>query len=457
MAWVVAGYFAFLNLGFGPAVIKYVSQYHAQDDKDGVGRVLGTATVLFLFAGVVGAFLMALGTGLLVRRLLHVPAELIPQAKIAFYLAAAGFLVNMAMGVFGSVPRALERFDIANGIDIAMSTLTLAGSVAAIKLGYGLNGVMLASIAVSCFASVAGVIIAVKLLPGVSLALGFDKTVFKELFRFSGFILLSQITNKLTFNIDKLLIGVFLPISQLAYYVVPFGIASRMLMFQSMITPVIFPLVSRLQAHGNDPELYEELYVRSSKLVAALTLPVAAALAMHADPFLRFWMGPEFAANGKASMLLITFAFAATSMTCVSTTVSQALGVPEVSAKLSLIHSILNVGLWMVLIPRFGIAGAAAALAVSHAIIVPWSFVYMHGAYIRVSLGRVLVKAYLRPIALALVLATISLPAVRLVGDLIGALISMAAFCLTYYAVAYFAVFDGTERAYLKGYISNWQ
>jgi O-antigen/teichoic acid export membrane protein len=212
-----------------------------------------------------------------------------------------------------------------------------------------------------------------------------------------------------------------------------------------------------LRAHGDDPELYEEVYVRSSKLVAALTLPAAAALAMYAGPFLCFWMGPEFAANGKASMLLITFAFAATSMTCVPTTVSQALGAPEVSAKVSFIHAILNVGLWMLLIPRFGIAGAAAALAVSHVIIVPWSFVYMHGAYIRVSLGRVLAKAYLRPVALVLILSALSLPAVRLVGDLTGALISMALFCLTYYAVAYFAVFDGIERAYLKEYISKWR
>jgi O-antigen/teichoic acid export membrane protein len=457
MAWVVAGYFAFLNLGFGPAVIKYISQYHARGDKDGVGRTLGTATILFLFAGVAGAFLMALATGLFVRRLLHVPAELIPQAQVAFYLAAGGFMVNMALSVFGAVPKALERFDIANGVHIAMSTLTLGASVGAIKAGYGLNGVMLASISVSCFAAAVSAVIAVKLLPGVNLTPHFDKPAFKELFRFSGFILLGQITNKVMFNVDKLLIGVFLPISQLTYYVVPFGIASRMLMFQGMITPVIFPLVSRLKAHGDDPKLYEEVYIRSSKLVAALTLPVAAALGVYADPFLLFWMGPEFAANGKTTLLLVTFAFASTSMTCVPTTVSQALGAPEVSAKFSFIHAILNVALWLAFIPRFGIAGAAAALAVSHMIIVPWSFMYLHGAYIRVSLTRVLAKAYLRPVTLVLTLSALFLPAVRLVGNLIGALISMAVFCLIYYAVAYFLVFDGTERAYLKAYISKWR
>lgn len=456
MAWVVAGYFAFLNLGLGPAVIKYVSQYHARGDDAGVSRTLGTAMSFYLSAGFTGAFLMSLATGLLVRRLLHIPVDLVPQAQFAFYLAAVGFMVNMALSVLGSVPRALERFDIANGMDMVMSTLTLVGSVVAIKLGYGLKGVMLVSLGLSCAALAAAAVIAARLLPRVNLAPRFDWAASAELFRFSWFILLGQVTNKIVFNVDKLLIGIFLPISQLTYYVIPFALAGRMLMFQGMVTPVIFPLISRLRAHGDRPELYEDVYVRSSKLVAALTLPVAVALAVYGGPFLYFWMGPDFAANGRTSLLLITFAFAATSMTCVPTAVSQALGAPEVSAKFSLIHAVLNVGLWFIFIPRFGISGAAAALAVSHTVIVPWYFICVHGRYIRVRLGRVLAKSYFRPLALALVLSVVSLPTTRLVDSLAGVLSLMVAFCLVYYTVAYFAVFDGKERAYLKEYVSRW-
>ena len=48
---VIVGYFALLDLGFGGATLKYVSEYYAKKEYDEVGRIIGTSLVVYPAAG----------------------------------------------------------------------------------------------------------------------------------------------------------------------------------------------------------------------------------------------------------------------------------------------------------------------------------------------------------------------------------------------------------------------
>src|SRR4051812_735630 len=51
----VLGYFAFLDLGLGSALTKYIAEYEAIGDMRRVGRTMQTAFAIYLGLGVIGA------------------------------------------------------------------------------------------------------------------------------------------------------------------------------------------------------------------------------------------------------------------------------------------------------------------------------------------------------------------------------------------------------------------
>jgi len=72
---VAIGYFGFLDLGLGQAVIKYVSEYYAKKDYDTIRKIIGTAIPVYFLMGFVGATVIASLTGLLVTRVLKIPSN----------------------------------------------------------------------------------------------------------------------------------------------------------------------------------------------------------------------------------------------------------------------------------------------------------------------------------------------------------------------------------------------
>ncbi|MCK5535040.1 oligosaccharide flippase family protein, partial [bacterium] len=136
---VVLGYFAFLDLGLDRAVIKYVAEYYAKKDFDTIREVIGTALVIYFLMGFIGGTVIASLTAILITKVLKIPSNLINISQFIFYISALGFLINMPLSVFGSIPKALQRFDVVNKIKICFGTLQLLFTVLLLYLGYFLK------------------------------------------------------------------------------------------------------------------------------------------------------------------------------------------------------------------------------------------------------------------------------------------------------------------------------
>ena len=170
------GDFAFLDFGLGAATIKYVSEFAGRGDTDAVGRVLRTAIGAYLLLGLLGAAAIALSASFVATRLLDVPGSLAEVATTAVVLAGVGFAVNMPLAVFGAVPSALQRIVLANTLNVGFATVGVAGTVTLLLLGYGLAAILLFSVGVSALALVAFVVVSKRLLPGVSLRPGLERS-----------------------------------------------------------------------------------------------------------------------------------------------------------------------------------------------------------------------------------------------------------------------------------------
>ena len=104
-----------------------------------------------------------------------------------------------------------------------------------------------------------------------------------------------------------------------------------------------------------------ELYLRSTKLLMLVTLPITAILLAVPGPILRLWLGPEYAAQGTTVLGLLGLSTLLNAVSAVPTVTSLGVGDAWMPTTFAFASSAINLPCNLLLIPRYGINGAAFA------------------------------------------------------------------------------------------------
>jgi O-antigen/teichoic acid export membrane protein len=124
----------------------------------------------------------------------------------------------------------------------------------------------------------------------------------KELMSFSGWVMLGQFINTLSWNFDQLLVGKAMSLSQLGQYRVGNQIAfmpTREAM--SALQPVLFPALTKFVG---EREVLAQVYQRAQTLLTALVLPAGVGLALIAEPLIYVLLGEQWQASAVVVQIL---------------------------------------------------------------------------------------------------------------------------------------------------------
>jgi O-antigen/teichoic acid export membrane protein len=367
---VALGFFGFLDFGIGAAATRQIAALYEQEDHAGINTVVSTALVFYLGVGVIGAGLVLATTNVLVTRVLAIPPQLVHSAQLAFFMSAPGFLIALVLSTFGGIPRAIQRFDVSVKVNLALGTANTVAVVGLLWLGKGLLAVVAAGIVLNLVALPIMFIVSRRLVPTLKVQMAFDPRVFRDLFSFGGYFLLSSVGVMLLYQLDKLLVGSMLGVAAVTYYVVPGNLAQKIQQLVAAATAIAFPVSSALFASGARDAL-ERLYRDGTRLVLVLIATIAVPLAVFSDKFLLYWMGGEIAREGSLAMVLLVGTYAMLASSAMAWGMANGSGHSGINAAFTLGITAIDIGLFFVLVRPFGVAGAAAAYFVSALVGVP--------------------------------------------------------------------------------------
>ena len=396
----VLGFFAFLDLGVTNASVKYMAEAYAQNDVEKINKIVGSSLVVYLFAGGTGACIVALMTNTLVQKILKIPTGYIADSTFAFYIASCGFLLNMVLGVFAAVPKAVQRYDVATKVNIVISTSLTLLTVLVLFLGYGLREVVILNFLSSLASLAVYMVIAKSLVRDISIRVCFDPGTLKKLFSFGAYSLLVMVSSTVLFQLDRLMIGSIAGAAQVAFYVVPASIALRINGFVGNIMGVVFPLCSELHATGQHTKL-RELYLKASKYAFMLSISISTPLVVLSTPLMKYWMGDEYGLKSSLVLALLTGSSFFASLSTVPAYLLDGIGKPRVNAFFAVQSAVMNIVLCLLLIPRFGVNGAAFA-GLANGLLVAFYLVTVDKKILHIGLLRIFVDIWARPLAAAL-------------------------------------------------------
>jgi O-antigen/teichoic acid export membrane protein len=207
---------------------------------------------------------------------------------------------------------------------------------------------------------------------------------------------------QVNYNFDSLLLGFLRGASDVGMYSVAYRPVTVALGLPVTYFLGLFPTLSR--AFAESLATFRGIVNASLRLAAAVSVPVGVAGTLLADPVIRFLFGPRYAPAASALQLLSWSAV----LVMLRGTFRQALnaaGRPELDLRCAISSSSLNFVLNILLIPRYGIVGAATATVAAEVL---WLLMAAYSFHKAVAQVRLL-SHLLRPLVAGIIMGTLLL------------------------------------------------
>jgi O-antigen/teichoic acid export membrane protein len=184
---------------------------------------------------------------------------------------------------------------------------------------------------------------------------------------------LSLAMGLLNYNFDAILLGflrgpMFVGWYNAAYKLILVGLSVAITYFTGL-----FPALSRL--YVENPEEFRTLVRRSTELWLGFVVPLVVGGTFLADPVIRFLYGAAYA-NSAAPFKILVWSAALVVLRWVYMDSLRATGHQALDLRCAMTSATLNVGLNILLIPRFGMIGAASATAFADVVWFAMSYYY---------------------------------------------------------------------------------
>jgi O-antigen/teichoic acid export membrane protein len=382
----IVGYFGALDINLTAGAIKYLSEAHATGDKRRVSQVFWLSASFYGALGVVVCLIIGLFAGPLADVFGQATPDERPGIIMALRIGAIGFAIVQIQSVLISVLQALLRYDLSARSEMLFGVAANIISVLAALAGLGLEGVVLARVAVSTI-NCAYLVRQLRVL-GVPLTFVVpDRKICRDLLSFSAYAYLSKLASTLHQHGDKLIVGALGGPVAVTLYTVPITLAGRVLGMTGRLSSVIFPHASALSATSRIDEL-RPTYLGAIRHISYLNFVVCAVMVLAGDEFLRLWVGESFVAEGYPVLVLMAFALLADSLTNIPSLVNDALGHPRISGAFAVARGISGLAFIYFGMSIVGIVGAAAANLFAAVLLGAVFLIYVHGRTVPISLAE---------------------------------------------------------------------
>ena len=354
------GSMGIFTTGFGDAALKYISSMRGRGDAQGVINTIRAAQALNFTLGATIGVLLYFAAPWASTHAFHLSAALAAVFTTALRVGGAVLLVRSLSFVYISTLKAHELYRISTPITAVTKTAVIVSAAIAILLGYGLISILWMTLACESLCLVIVTIAARKVVGPLPLTPDFRLRNFKSLASFGTYSWVQALLGTVFSQADRLLVASMLGPAAVGYYGVCIQAAQPVHGLAAAGSNVLFPHVSaRLESES--PRTIRAMLSRATRINVYVVLALALPLAVLSRPILSRWMGADFAHHSAPALALVALSFAALAFNIPGHYALMALGRVRFLAGLNFVGMALSLLVAVLLIPRFGIVGAALA------------------------------------------------------------------------------------------------
>ena len=359
------GVFQILSAGgMQPVIAKFVAQYNAVNEEEMARQVIITSLKYMMVSGVLFGLFMFFAAGWIATFIFHKPEATLPFQAISLITP-----FSVIVGAFRGAFQGVYKMELIVASRVVEQVTTILMAVALVAIGFGAVGAVLGT-GIGFIASATCALLLFKKYiwpmfpkPLVNFSFKDELSLMKELLIFSIPVTVTALSEMAIYDISTEVIFYFMPDQYNGYYTNASAMARLPLIISLSIAAVILPAASEA-ASLNDKNLLGMYITQSYRYVILLVLPLCVGIAAFATPLLSLLFGPVYGLGGPAlSILVIGMAFYTLFM--ISSSIMQGIGHPRRPMIILLIGIVANFVLNVLMVPKYGIEGAATATTIA--------------------------------------------------------------------------------------------
>ncbi len=382
LTFSVSGYLSLFSLGIQAALVKSVAAFEARGEHDEINQVFSAAVAAYSILGLIGSAVLLIFARTALTHVFRVPPAYADVARDLLTIIAFQALVDFPGMAIDGVLAGLQRYDVISGIEIMRSSVLAVATIIILRSGHGVLLMATTLVVLSVAVLVSEVALAKRFIPALRITRRIRGAALFDMIRVSGQMFVLRLNAVVYGQMDKAILGIFLTTSVLTDYDVAARFHALVLVAMGLISSVVMPTSSALDARGDHVSL-QELFMRGTKFSAALSVPLSVMLMILAGPLLEHWIGPAYVRDTPLVWLFLSYTIF---FVLVGVGWNMMIGIGRAGdiLRVQLATTAVNLALSIVLTLRLGIAGVLWGTLIGNALAAIWYFrLYLHALQIR--------------------------------------------------------------------------
>ena len=351
-------YVTFLKASVTNAALLGVAQ--ADGDPERVTVVASTGLGVYSVIGIISGLVLT-AIGLLALPILNIPEALYDSARQGVLALAVAVMLSWPAQIFDDVLRGLQRFTLVAALEIGSILVYVAGAVALVVVfdspvwalvGWNASIPLLSGLACAVALRRRGLGVVVNLR-------GARRVEAKRFGQVSGIIALGGVADLVTYSFDRAILSAFRSPATVGLYEGPLNTQNMVRMFNGVMTSTVLPASTAFLASG-DLLRVRELFVRGLKYSLAALVPFVVVIVVMPGAVLEAWLGAKFTPAAVATGAFCSLWLVAANSSMASLLLYSA-GRLRLITAIQWLVAVINLGLALVLTPRYGLDGTIAA------------------------------------------------------------------------------------------------
>lgn len=361
---VIANWFRiFSSFGLKEGLLRYISLFRGKNEKDKIKYIYKKSVCILAITSILAGILLFCLSKFVAVKIFSNP-DLIIFLRI--------FSISIPFIVLGptflSVIRAFEKINPFSFISNILGNLVqLVLLIILIFLGINSNSVSVSYLIGVFSICLASYLISRKIVSKISFTKNANnkenKKTFKEMFSYSWPFLFYGVINFIFYWTDSFMIGIFRNVEEVGFYNAAVPIALFLSLPFDLFAQLFFPLVTKEFSKGN-LEIVKQLSQQVGKWIFMVIMPIFILFMIFPGAFINIFFGKEYLVATDALRFLAVGNMILT-LCFVSRELISIKGKSKLILVDMLIAGVANIILNAILIPAYGITGAALATMIS--------------------------------------------------------------------------------------------
>ena len=365
IVYSVMNYLTIMDMGFGNAIIIYTARYINQGNKEKREKLHGMFFCIYCLIGIVAGLvgiLLYFNVNILFGSSMT-NNELI-EAKRMMAILTFNLAITFPLSIFGYIITAYEKFVISKCVKILQIILQPIIMIPVLLIGYKAIALVIVLTFVNILCLLINMFVCIR---GLKIKLkfkGFDFILLKEIFKYSFFIFLNQIIDKINWSLDQFIIGSIAGTVVTAIYAVAGQLNTMYMNFSTAISGVMLPKVTKMEDNKASDKEFTKLFIQTGRIQYILMALIITGFIIYGKQFINWWAGEAYqSAYLIACILMIPITIPL--IQNIGLSILQAKNLYKYRTLIFLGIAVLNIALSVPLTKSFGATGAAIGTACS--------------------------------------------------------------------------------------------